>query len=263
MLFVDTTPDYPPQPEAAVESAARDLPLVLQEMPNETEFGASKPVHGQRIVLAQHLVEELARRRRHSGGAAAWALHRLVERGLLLAEVGATIERPVVGHRRDENRIVVRASGLFGHLADHPRYQLDDYGEPQRKPLAPSDRPVPYNCLLVRSTPALWEWQQASAAGSAADRRPEPPAAGPPPAQATEQELPFIPTELQGRILQALDGKAMTLDALAAKLDVDRSTLYRFGVKELKARGLIANNRRVGGYYRPDAPPPKYAAVLT
>jgi hypothetical protein len=263
MLSVDTTPDYPAQPEAAIENAAKDLPAVLQEMPNETGYGASEPVHGQRIVLAQHLVDELARRHGHLGGAAAWALHRLVQSGLLLPEVGTVVEYPVVGHRPDENSMVVRASGLFGHLSDHPRYQRPIYGEPVRMPLAASDRPVPYDCLLVRSTPALWEWQQASdTASGAAAGRPEPPAARSPAPQVTEQETPFIPTELQEAILQALDGKALTLDALVAKLAVDRSNLNRSGVKELKARGRIANNRRVGGYYRPDAPPPKYAAVL-
>jgi DNA-binding IclR family transcriptional regulator len=66
---------------------------------------------------------------------------------------------------------------------------------------------------------------------------------------------------LQEGILQLLDQKALTLDALVAKLGVDRSNLHRYGIKELKQRGLVANHRRVG-YYRPDAPPPKHAAVL-
>jgi DeoR/GlpR family transcriptional regulator of sugar metabolism len=75
-------------------------------------------------------------------------------------------------------------------------------------------------------------------------------------------ETPFIPTELQERILEALKQKALTLDALAQKLKTERSTLHRDGIKELMIEEKIANNRRVGGYYRPDAPPPKYAAHL-
>jgi predicted transcriptional regulator len=67
---------------------------------------------------------------------------------------------------------------------------------------------------------------------------------------------------LQDDVLEALDGKALTLDALATKLGVDRSALHRRGLKELLARGLVENHRRVGGYYRPDAPPPKYAGRL-
>jgi hypothetical protein len=167
---IDTTPDYPAQPEAVVESAARDLPAVLQEMPNETGYGASEPAHGQRIVLAQRLAEELVRSHGHAPGAAAWAIHRLVERGLLVAEVGTVVERHVIGHRPDERRMVVRSSGLFGHLADDPRYQEPILGEPERQPLAPTDRRVPYSCLLVRSTPALWEWQRAAVARPVNDR---------------------------------------------------------------------------------------------
>jgi hypothetical protein len=77
-----------------------------------------------------------------------------------------------------------------------------------------------------------------------------------------DDDLPFLPSDLHERILEALDQKALTLDALAIKLDVERSTLHRDGLKELKRRGLIANNRRAGGYYRADAPPPKYAEQL-
>ena len=73
-----------------------------------------------------------------------------------------------------------------------------------------------------------------------------------------EEASPFIPSELQRRILESLNGKAMTLDALAGKLDCERSSLHRDGLKELKERGKIRNSRRVGGYYRPDAPPPEY-----
>jgi hypothetical protein len=72
----------------------------------------------------------------------------------------------------------------------------------------------------------------------------------------------FIPSDLQRQILQKLDGKALTLDALVSKLHVDRSRLHRDGLKELMARGLVKNSRRVGGYYRPDAPPPELRDLL-
>lgn len=77
-----------------------------------------------------------------------------------------------------------------------------------------------------------------------------------------DDDLAFIPSELQQRILEVLQHKALTLDALTAKLEIDRSNLHRDGIKELKRRGLIDNNRRAGGYYRPDAPPLKYAEQL-
>jgi predicted transcriptional regulator len=69
-------------------------------------------------------------------------------------------------------------------------------------------------------------------------------------------------TELQERILKALEEKALTLDALAEQLQVERSQLYRDGIKELKEHGRIKNHRRIGGYYRRDRPPPKYAELL-
>jgi len=80
---------------------------------------------------------------------------------------------------------------------------------------------------------------------------------------ARADDPPFIPNELQERILAALDQKALTLDALVIKLKVDRKTLCTYGLNELKAHGLVHNNQRVGGYYRPDAPPPKYAKALS
>jgi hypothetical protein len=129
-------------------------------MPNETGFGASDPGHGNRIVVAERLVEELVKRG-HRRPAAAWGIHELVQRGFLLAEMGMEIERPIVGQRLDEQRSVVKARRFFASHADQPRYQIPVYGELTRKPLAPADRPVPYSCLLIRSTPDLWEWVRA------------------------------------------------------------------------------------------------------
>lgn len=74
--------------------------------------------------------------------------------------------------------------------------------------------------------------------------------------------LPFVPTGSQEEILELLLGKAQTLDYLAEKLQVDRSSLHRSAIKELMELDLIRNHRRVGGYYRPDNPPPKYAEWL-
>jgi len=62
-------------------------------------------------------------------------------------------------------------------------------------------------------------------------------------------------TEKQREILKALDAKAMTLDELATQLDCDKSRLHRDHLKPLKKLGRVINDRKVGGYYRPDAPP--------
>jgi hypothetical protein len=72
----------------------------------------------------------------------------------------------------------------------------------------------------------------------------------------------FIPSPLQLRILEALNHKVLTLDALAEKLEVERSRLHRDALKELKDRGYVKNSRKIGGYYRPDRPPPEYADWL-
>jgi hypothetical protein len=73
----------------------------------------------------------------------------------------------------------------------------------------------------------------------------------------------FIPSHLQQEILEVLHERVFKLDSLAQNLKKDRSSLHRHGLKELLERGLVKNNRRVGGYYRPDAPPSSYAAVLS
>jgi hypothetical protein len=94
--------------------------------------------------------------------------------------------------------------------------------------------------------------------GRAASSRRGPRAAAPP--------EPFVPSPFQERILKQLDGKALSARLLIAKLGTDSKALYRSGgrggLHELMDHGLVRNNRRVGGYYRPDRPPPKYAEIL-
>jgi hypothetical protein len=74
------------------------------------------------------------------------------------------------------------------------------------------------------------------------------------------QEKAFIPTDVQERILIALEGRALTTDALAAAAGVDRSTPFKHpgGLKELREHGLVRHTPRLG-FWRPDAPPPELA----
>ena len=63
----------------------------------------------------------------------------------------------------------------------------------------------------------------------------------------------FVPNDLQRLILDALEGVAMTVDMLEAAVGVARDTLYgdrkrRGGLKELMDRGIVLNDRRIGGY---------------
>jgi hypothetical protein len=73
---------------------------------------------------------------------------------------------------------------------------------------------------------------------------------------------PFLPTPAMERVLDALNGRSLTGDALANRLHMDRSGLLRRLVRPLMKAGMIKNNRNAGGYYRPDALDPKLAKKL-
>jgi hypothetical protein len=66
----------------------------------------------------------------------------------------------------------------------------------------------------------------------------------------------WIPSEPQRQALEHLKGKALTRDSLASKLDKDPRVVTRDVLKALREQGLIRHDRRAGGFYRPDAPPP-------
>lgn len=73
-----------------------------------------------------------------------------------------------------------------------------------------------------------------------------------------DSESVFVPNAFQQAILDALEGKAMRTDALAAKVG-DRSRLFskpRGGLPELKDQGLVGHHARLG-YYSTSAPPPE------
>jgi hypothetical protein len=71
----------------------------------------------------------------------------------------------------------------------------------------------------------------------------------------------FVPNDLQTLILTTLDGVAMTQFQLMTELDIGSKETFngkrgKGGMRELIERGLVVNDRRIGGYYRPDAKPP-------
>jgi hypothetical protein len=76
------------------------------------------------------------------------------------------------------------------------------------------------------------------------------------------RSTPWVPTPFQHRILNALKGMALTADGLQTRLGADRKDLYERGINPLKEADKILNSRRVGGYYRPDFPPAKFAEFL-
>ncbi len=70
----------------------------------------------------------------------------------------------------------------------------------------------------------------------------------------------FIPTAFQTAILDALDGRALRTEALAAAVGGDRRRLFRKpgGLTELREKGMVDQHPRLG-YFRPDSPPEELA----
>jgi hypothetical protein len=63
------------------------------------------------------------------------------------------------------------------------------------------------------------------------------------------------PSGFQKMILEELKGRALTADNLEVRLRTNRKRLYKDGLHFLLDAGLVANDRQIGGYYRPDSPP--------
>lgn len=72
---------------------------------------------------------------------------------------------------------------------------------------------------------------------------------------ASNEETTFACSPVQQQVMNMLKGQAYTLDELAAELAVDRTNLHKRHLRELLAVGRIKNDRKKGGYFRPDAPP--------
>ena len=72
-------------------------------------------------------------------------------------------------------------------------------------------------------------------------------------------EKRFIPTPLQQMVLNHLVGQAMTQREIMTELDIGSKETFngkggKGGMKELIEHALVKNDRRKGGYYRPDSP---------
>ena len=66
---------------------------------------------------------------------------------------------------------------------------------------------------------------------------------------------PFVFTERQRAVFEALDGRALRLNELEVKSGYTRGQLYRKGeMEELEVRGIMKLHPRLG-FYRPDRPP--------
>ena len=66
---------------------------------------------------------------------------------------------------------------------------------------------------------------------------------------------PFVFTERQRAVFEALEGRALRLNELEVKSGYTRGQLYRKGeMEELEVRGIMKLHPRLG-FYRPDRPP--------
>jgi hypothetical protein len=66
----------------------------------------------------------------------------------------------------------------------------------------------------------------------------------------------FVPTPFQRKILAALDGKALTTNALAGRVGNRRGLFKKTGLRGLIEEGLVGHHDSLG-YYRKDTPPPE------
>lgn len=84
----------------------------------------------------------------------------------------------------------------------------------------------------------------------------QPPPAAEPFAPADDAEAPFVLSEAQGFILDALDGKALKTGPLCKAPGLSHADVFRDpgGIQELQRHGLVSRHPRAG-YFRPEAPP--------
>jgi hypothetical protein len=124
-----TRPASTPPPEPLVEAAMRDVPPALADMNSMRAFHAPVPQPGQKVVVHHCLVQKL-REHNHTQDASEWAIHRLVEKGMLTPRCG---------------------------YADWPAPLTAGKGTgppPQGESYAMLNLPN----ILIESTPLLWEW---------------------------------------------------------------------------------------------------------
>jgi hypothetical protein len=150
---LDTTPGYPPVESDQVQTAARDIPRAVRNMGNDGSPGATVPDRQNRIVRADALVERVAELG-YERAAAAWAVHLLVGRGELVPEVRK--EYVEVGERwvPDVEGVMAELYRTDWRHFDPPMKKVS--GQFVEQPTWAGGGPVPFECLLVRSTPRLW-----------------------------------------------------------------------------------------------------------
>lgn len=155
---IDTTPGYAEPEAASIEAAARDLPVVLGDLGNTPHLANDPPVNGiHRAVLASVLLATLETKKNHSKAAAAHAIHRLVQNGMLEAELALPINLKTVHHVGTWPPGTVLARSAFpggpeGHIRIGAIVETTEAVPPASgTPAWDGTGPVPYDRLLIRS----------------------------------------------------------------------------------------------------------------
>src|SRR5262245_38484381 len=95
-MSLDTTPSDPELNDDEIEAAAKDLPSVLSDLRWNNRYVNPKPALSQCRAIAADLADALAQRKGHSKAAAKHAIHRLIGKELLSAEIADRGNREIV-----------------------------------------------------------------------------------------------------------------------------------------------------------------------
>jgi len=138
---IDTTPISPRPPDSFVDKAAIAVPFLLSDIKPDSIGNVS--------VVAGGLVGML-QAKGHTLAAAEWAVHRLIELGMLTTDrielaIPMTHRFPDTGMRFGPRHLV----------ANEPQFQTAFYSIPE-------GRPAPFSSFQVIATPKIWTWWHAA-----------------------------------------------------------------------------------------------------
>ncbi len=237
-------PILPEPPEHLIEAARLAIPEVLASV-NPEHNGAQRL---QATLLLTRLEDK-----DHTKAAGLWAMLRSIESGLLTTDTQLHVAPKRV---------------MIGGLKHDPPARRST-GHDVTEKFDPAARgTLRFDSLIVMATPTLWDWwrQKSTDRPDYGADGPSDIAASPKPAADKLRDLEgrFVPNAYQIKILDLLDGKSLSSDAIARRLGIDKRQLFKktsgkghvtFGyLDELKEQGVVGHHDRLG-YFRPDRPP--------
>jgi hypothetical protein len=130
---IDTTPTMPKPPADLIQAAARKIPVILANVPQQDDGTIG-------MDTAAHLVALLVKKDKHTLAAAQWAIHESVLAGRLQTGL-VIVEYPSVGNP------VMTSNGP----------KVEWHGGGQGTKMIPR-KPTPFDSFKVIATDALWAW---------------------------------------------------------------------------------------------------------